>query len=135
MKSTNYYNMNKEKKFFKKTKTKYNKYENNNRFKLFNNNTSKFFFIILLLIIIIQFIIMNNKSKNKRGKYDINFKYEEYDKDIIPDKENKISKRLLSLEETQYINGIIRKNKLKNCLEIGVGYGGSAIVILNALKI
>ena len=134
MKSTNYYNINKEKKFFKKTKTKYNKYENNNKFKLFNNNTSKFFFIILLLIIIIQFIIINNKSKYKRVKYDINFKYEEYDKDIIPDKENKISKRLTELEEIQYINGIIRKNKLKTCLEIGVGYGGSSIVILNALK-
>ena len=134
MKTTKYYKMNKEKQFLKKTKTKYNKYENNNKFKLFNNNTSKFFFIILLLIIIILFININNKSKYKRIKYDINFKYEEYDKDIIPDKENKISKRLSALEETQYINGIIRKNKLKNCLEIGVGYGGSAIVILNALK-
>lgn len=32
------------------------------------------------------------------------------------------------------INGIIRKLKPKNCLEIGVAEGGSAILILNALK-
>ena len=34
-------------------------------------------------------------------------------------------------EEAYFINGIIRKNKLKNCLEIGVAQGGSSILILN----
>lgn len=33
-----------------------------------------------------------------------------------------------------FINGIIRKLKPKNCLEIGVAEGGSAILILNAIK-
>jgi cephalosporin hydroxylase len=32
------------------------------------------------------------------------------------------------------MNGIIRKFKPKKCLEIGVDKGGSAIIILNALK-
>ena len=41
---------------------------------------------------------------------------------------------MINLEEAQFINGIIRKNKLKKCLEIGVAYGGSSIVILNAIK-
>lgn len=36
--------------------------------------------------------------------------------------------------EFYFINGIIRKLKPKNCLEIGVSFGGSAILILNALK-
>ena len=38
------------------------------------------------------------------------------------------------MKEAQFINGIIRKNKLKNCLEIGVAEGGSSILILNSIK-
>ena len=37
-------------------------------------------------------------------------------------------------DEAHFINGIIRKNKLKNCLEIGVANGGSSILILNSIK-
>ena len=33
-----------------------------------------------------------------------------------------------------FINGLIRKFKPKNCLEIGVANGGSSILILNAIK-
>ena len=36
--------------------------------------------------------------------------------------------------EANFINGIIRKHKLKTCLEIGVANGGSSILILNAIK-
>lgn len=38
--------------------------------------------------------------------------------------------------ETQlnFINGLIRKYKPKNCLEIGVADGGSSILILNAIQ-
>ena len=39
-----------------------------------------------------------------------------------------------SLEQAYFLNGLIRKNKLKNCLEIGVAYGGTSILILNAIK-
>ena len=129
---------------FQKVKIKDNINENNDKKKLFvSKNIAVFSFIFLLFIIIIQFIFiysLKTSSKdslseyNNKRKYDINFKYEDYDKDIIPDKGNKVSKRLISLEEAQFINGIIRKNKLKNCLEIGVAHGGSSIVILNAIK-
>ena len=37
-------------------------------------------------------------------------------------------------DEQFFINGIIRKHKPKKCLEIGVAHGGSAVLILNALK-
>ena len=37
-------------------------------------------------------------------------------------------------EQPYFINGVIRKYKPKKCLEIGVAAGGSAIIILNALK-
>ena len=67
-------------------------------------------------------------------KYDINFKYEDYDKEIISDKIKKYSRWLLLPKEAQFINGIIRKNQLKNCLEIGVARGGSSILILNSIK-
>ena len=114
---------------------------NANNYKLYNN---KIIFVssiaVLLLIIIIQ-INFNKKCKynlslleqNKR-KYDINFNYEDFDKEIITEKIIKDSGWFLGLNEAKFINGIIRKNKLKNCLEIGVAHGGSSVLILNALK-
>ena len=97
--------------------------------------------IILLLIIARQLIVINNKKvelhnikNNNNQKYDINFKYEDYDKNIITDKIKYNSGWLIGLDQAQFINGIIRKNKLKNCLEIGVANGGSSILILNAIK-
>ena len=40
----------------------------------------------------------------------------------------------LKKNEIYFINGIIRKFKPRNCLEIGVAEGGSSILILNAIK-
>ena len=40
----------------------------------------------------------------------------------------------LANDQPYFINGIIRKYKPKKCLEIGVAFGGSSIVILNAIK-
>ena len=73
--------------------------------------------------------IITNKNNNDL-KYNINFNYEDYDKEIITDKIIKNSGFILSLKEAQFINGLIRKNKLKNCLEIGVAHGGSSALIL-----
>ena len=65
MKVHKYYKINKEKQSFKKIKTKYNKYENNDENKFINNkNINIFLYVVLLLIIIIQFIY-NSKAKNK----------------------------------------------------------------------
>lgn len=77
--------------------------------------------------------IITNKNNND-FKYNINFNYEDYDKEIITDKIIKNSGFILSLKEAQFINGLIRKNKLKNCLEIGVAHGGSSALILNSIK-
>lgn len=46
----------------------------------------------------------------------------------------KKSSWLMSLDVAYLINGLIRKHKPKNCLEIGVAKGGSSILILNAIK-
>lgn len=94
-------------------------------------------FIFLLLIIIIQFICIFKTEVNKKynnRKYDIDFKYEDYERELITDKVKRDSAWLLLEEEARFINGLIRKNKPKNCLEIGVANGGSSIVILNAIK-
>ena len=113
--------------------------------------------ILLILLIRTKFAILYNiktkqdkYSKNKQikknyilntvektifnRKYDVYFNYEEYEPDIITDKIRKKSRWLIGLEEAKFINGIIRKNKIKNCLEIGVADGGSSILILNAIK-
>ena len=122
----------------------------NAKIKLFSNSNNfrkyniKNVFILLIEILLLNIIIKNNNntkskynlsvSENNKRKYDINFNYRDFDKEIITEKMKEKSGWLLRLDEAQFINGIIRKNKLKNCLEIGVAYGGSSILILNALK-
>jgi predicted O-methyltransferase YrrM len=110
--------------------------------------------IILIIIIIAQLFIIHKLNKNRlnstqqnksyisdnkeniilKQKYDVNFIYEEYDREVITDRMKKDAKWIVGEEEAYFINGIIRKNKLKNCLEIGVAQGGSSILILNAIK-
>ena len=41
---------------------------------------------------------------------------------------------LLRRTQPDFINGLIRKYRPKNCLEIGVANGGSSILILNAIQ-
>ncbi len=36
--------------------------------------------------------------------------------------------------QREFLNGIVRKFRPKKLLEIGVAYGGSSIIILNAIK-
>ena len=121
--------------FFKNIKTgnKNQKQENRISNKRYNIKFISFFIINSLLLIINTKYFVNEKNLQRR-KYDIHFNYENYDHEIITSKIIEDSKWLLGLKEARFINGIIRKNKLKNCLEIGVANGGSAILILNAIK-
>ena len=75
-----------------------------------------------------------NENGNANNKYDLNFKYHLYEREIITEKMKNYGGWLLKNNEPYFINGIIRKFKPKKCLEIGVDKGGSAIIILNALK-
>ena len=134
---------------FNKVKTKKlykgKKYKNNSKLCHLKYIFIFFIFSIIALLIILLIIIYNTKTKTEtkpiiieknceKRKYDINFNYEEYDSEIITDKIKRDSGVQISIEEGKFINGIIRKNKLKNCLEIGVARGGSSIIILNAIK-
>jgi len=96
--------------------------------------------IIRLVIIILTLFIFNflfnfkNSKKNKKKNYDIEFNYADYEHNIITNKILKNSGWLLGDSQAYFINGLIRKFKPKNCLEIGVADGGSSILILNAIK-
>ena len=96
--------------------------------------------IVIISTIFFCFVLLNNlnnkysnihcylKSKN------ISFKYYKFKKKFISEKMKKYSYWQLKNNEFYFINGIIRKYKPKNCLELGVAEGGSSVLILNAIK-
>ena len=95
----------------------------------------KFLFIISFLLII---IIKNHNIyifQRSVYKFDKKIDYINYESNIITKKIKKYAGWMLWNDNQYYfINGIIRKYKPKNCLEIGVARGGSSILILNAIK-
>ena len=85
--------------------------------------------IIFLLIFLLYY-----HHYNLSNKFDIHFKYHNYQRNLITDKMMKYAGWQQINNQPYFINGVIRKLKPKNCLEIGVAEGGSAIIILNALQ-
>ena len=89
--------------------------------------------IIILIIFFVYLLFYLNNYVNFK-KIDLNFKYHNYEKEIITKKMKKYSSWELGKNEVYFINGVIRKYKPRFCLEIGVAEGGSSILILNAIK-
>ena len=92
---------------------------------------------IILLIFLYSFIFIKilNKIKDENTKFDKNINYINYESNIISNKIKKYAGWMLWNEKQFYfINGIIRKYRPKNCLEVGVARGGSSILILNSIK-
>ena len=119
--------------YFKKEK----KNIHNDKKKYFLSISLFFFLVIIYKIKKLHKIHKNNDfniANTIQSKYDINFKYEDYENNIITNRIEKYAGWQMNREEANFINGIIRKNKIKKCLEIGVANGGSSIVILNAIK-
>lgn len=77
-------------------------------------------------------ILVSEEKDSKKLK---NFDYINYQKDFITNK-MKNEAGWMYTSDTQYylMNGIIRKHRPKNCLEVGVARGGSSILILNAIR-
>ena len=100
------------------------------------NNTLKYFIIIIVLFLLFFLYYIKNSKNNIKGKktYDIEFNYVTYENYIITKKIIKNAGWLLGGNQPYFINGLIRKYKPKNCLEIGVANGGSSILLLNAIK-
>ena len=92
------------------------------------------FFIMTLLKINFSIEIKNKVFMEKSKFFDKNFDYLHYENDIITEKMKKNANWILAESHIYLINGLIRKYKPKNCLEIGVARGGSSILILNAIK-
>ena len=92
-------------------------------------------YIIITLIIIGHFSIKKiKKFIISNIKFDINFKYHNYQRKMVTEKMKYYSLWQLSGYQPYFINGIIRKYKPRKCLEVGVAHGGSSIIILNAIK-
>ena len=127
----------KAKKINQNNKFKSVKIELNNSKKLFINfipkKRKKFIIIFLLLSFLLIIPIIVIYSLNTSNNI-INFDYSNYDKNIITEEMVQIASWNLTKEEAFTINGIIRKHKPKKCLELGVGKGGTSILILNAIK-
>lgn len=114
-----------------------------NKFNIYSpkKHYRKYIFIIFLFIIFIYFIQKNllenekrENNKKEKNNFDVNFRYDNYQNNLITDKMKQKAKWVLNINDAKFINGLIRKLKPQNCLEIGVAYGGSAILILNAIK-
>lgn len=99
--------------------------------------TYLFSFILIIYFFIFklnQKLISRKIEEVKELNYNVKFDYCKYENNIITKKMIKKAGWQLELVQAYFINGLIRKIKPKNCLEIGVSNGGSSILILNAIK-
>ena len=105
---------------------------------------SNFKFIIILSVFILDiltFIIINifknskcEKNQNKNVQMEFS-NIEEFDQEILFPIQKKLEGFIeLTNDEQRFLNGLIRKIRPKKIVEIGVAYGGSSVVILNAIK-
>ena len=104
------------------------------KFNYETKNKLKIHKIILLFLCSSLFAIFIFLFRVDNAKFDKNFDYINYENEIITERIKNESGWILSLNDASMINGLIRKLKPKNLLEIGVARGGSSILILNAIK-
>ncbi len=99
---------------------------------MYGRKTLFYLRIIIITYLFSHFILF---PREKWSKYIKNFDYISYQNYYITN-EMKEKSGWMEMSTSQYslINGIIRKHKPKNCLEVGVARGGSSILILKAIK-
>ena len=112
-------------------------------------NTFQNYLIFIYSFLISFFLIFKYKQNNNiiiisqspskpdsscKDKFILDFEFQNYEREIITESMKKYAEWELYQNEPYFINGIIRKFKPKNCLEIGVSKGGGSILILNAIK-
>lgn len=101
----------------------------------------KFILVILFLDIITNMItIILDKKKyinriEKKKLEDTFLNLEDFDSEILTPIQNNLKGFIeITIDEQRFLNGIIRKAKPKKIVEIGVAYGGTAALILNAIN-
>ena len=109
----------------------------------YNISDLKYIFIIIIFIVsITDFIIIyinkrdiyveTNKNININNEF---LNIEGYNSEILLPIQNTLKGYIeITHDEQKFLNGIIRKIKPKKIVEIGVAYGGIAVIILNAIK-
>ena len=97
-------------------------------------HSSIIYFILLLFIFYYVYFFEQRINNNKSNEFFIDETFFNYERNFITEKMKKEAQWDQNLNEPYFINGIIRKYKPKNCLEIGVSKGGGSIIILNAIK-
>lgn len=99
------------------------------------NYEKSIFLLGILLNIFYLYYIRILVSEEKDGKKLKNFDYISYQNYFITNKMKSKAGWMFTSDKQYYLmNGIIRKHRPKNCLEVGVARGGSSILILNAIK-
>lgn len=98
----------------------------------FKKNISHYRIFLLFLCILILFGISYYSTKEKNPFY-----FDKYETHVFNEIKDKLLKTPCSImwaNQREFINGIIRKYKPNKILELGVLFGGSSIIILNAIK-
>ena len=115
------------------------------------NYIKSFYFIIVLFSFLFLFLLIynlfkkevpsinpikpkeNEKEKEKEEKKIYFDQYEVYKFNEIKESvENKSCSSMWS-NQREFLNGLVRKFKPKKIVEVGTSFGGSAIIILNAI--
>ena len=105
-------------------------------FKQISNYKFTLIFTVLIVDIAINIFkkerIVENSSANFQMEFD---NIEEFDKEILLPIQTKLEGYIeINKDEQMFLNGLIRKVKPKKIVEIGVAFGGTAVIILNAIK-
>lgn len=89
--------------------------------------------LILLLLITILFIFDKYNFLSEKKP----FFFDQFETNIYNDIKDQLKKSKCSImwgNQREFLNGVIRKYKPKKIIEVGVRFGGSSIIILNAIK-
>lgn len=101
-----------------------------------NKSDKHYIFSRIILIIFFITIIYYIKSLSSiKAKNYINF--DQYETNVYNNIKNKLINSgcsIMNKNQREFINGLIRYFKPKKILELGVFFGGSSIIILNAIK-
>ena len=100
-------------------------------------------YIFIIFIFIIDITIFNTHIIFDKSNNYISFKMdsqkfsniENFEQERFFEIENKLKGFIeMTTDEQRFVNGMVRKVKPKKIVEIGVAYGGTSAIILNAIK-
>ena len=100
-------------------------------------------FIFIIFIFIIDITIFNTHIIFDKSNNYISYKFdsqkfsniENFEQERFFEIENKLKGFIeMTTDEQRFVNGMVRKVKPKKIVEIGVAYGGTSAIILNAIK-